>query len=216
MKGVPDEGASEPNMGTPEKGHGLSAALFGRVRRAVLALMFLHPAESFYVCEVVRATDVGQGAVQRELKNLASAGILHRERRGQQVHYRANPDCPVYEELRALMVKTAGLAAVLKDALAPFEGDIKAAFVFGSMATGHIDAGSDVDLMIIGEVSFGRVVSELQGAQEQLGREVNPTVYPREEFHRKLADGHQFLSRVMEDPKIFLMGSERDLRAMAQ
>jgi predicted nucleotidyltransferase len=194
----------------------LSAALFGRVRRAVLALMFLHPAESFYVREVVRATDVGQGAVQRELKNLASAGILQRERRGQQVHYQADPDCPVYEELRALMVKTAGLADVLRDALSSVAGDIDVAFVFGSMATGDIDAGSDVDVMIVGDVGFGQVVSELQEAQQQLGREVNPTVYPSEEFCAKLAGGHQFLSRVMEDPRVFLVGSERDLRAMAE
>jgi len=214
---APRMGTIVPVMGTNASHHkDIAATLLGRTRRGVLGLLFLHPDESYYVREIVRAVDVGQGAVQRELRNLEAAGIILRHERGRQVHYRANRECPVFEELRSLMVKTAGLADVLREALSPLAGDIRVAFVHGSMATGQMDAASDVDLMVVGQVGFGEVVSHLQEAQRRLAREVNPTVYPPEEFREKLPAEHPFLRRVVEAPKVFLIGDEDELRAVAE
>lgn len=209
-------GTVEPTMGTKKQNDAISTALFGKTRRVVLGLLYLHPERSYYLREIVRATEVGQGAVQRELRNLTAAGILEREQRGKQVHYRASQSCPVFEELRSLMVKTAGLGDLLRQALQPLGERIRVAFVYGSMVTGEMDAASDVDLMVLGQVGFGEVVVQLQDAQEKLGREINPMVYPPNEFTEKLAADHPFLCRVMEEPKVFLIGNEDELRAVAQ
>jgi len=194
----------------------MAAALFGRARRAVLGLLYTHPDESFYVRQVVRAAGVGQGAVQRELRRLAAAGIIERERNGRQVYYRANRACPVFDELHALMVKTAGLADVLRQALEPLADAVRAAFVYGSVAGGKERARSDVDVMVIGEASFGDIVQALRSAEEALGREVNPTVYPPAEFKAKLVSEHHFVTTVLKGPKIFLVGDEHDLAGLAE
>ncbi|MCE5215593.1 nucleotidyltransferase domain-containing protein, partial [bacterium] len=147
--------------------------------------------------EIVRRVGAGRGAVQRELTNLAAAGLLVRSDRGNLTLYEANADCPIYAELRALMVKTAGVLAVLQEALQPLSEAIAVAFVYGSVAAGTQTANSDVDLLVVGDVSFGQVVACLGPAQGQLGREVNPTVYQREEFGRELAAQTHFLRAVM-------------------
>jgi len=209
-------GTIEPIMGTNSAHESMAAALFGRARRAVLGLLYTHPDESFYVRQVVRAAGVGQGAVQRELRRLAAAGIIERERNGRQVYYRANRACPVFDELHALMVKTAGLADVLRQALEPLADAVRAAFVYGSVAGGKERARSDVDVMVIGEASFGDIVQALRSAEEALGREVNPTVYPPAEFKAKLVSEHHFVTTVLKGPKIFLVGDEHDLAGLAE
>ena len=202
-------------MGTKDTHQDIAGVLFGKTRRAVLGLLFLHPERSYYVREIVRSAGVGHGAVQRELEQLSEAGIIHREQRGRQVHYQANDDCAVYQELRSLVVKTAGMADVLRDALAPVTNRIKVAFVYGSMASGQDDGASDIDLMVIGDVEFTELVCQLQEPQEELDREINPTVYHAEEFRQKVAADHHFVRRVTEGPKIFLIGDDDELTAVA-
>jgi predicted nucleotidyltransferase/predicted RNase H-like HicB family nuclease len=189
--------------------------LLPRVRRSVLALLFSRPDGSFYLREIVRATGGGKGAVERELRSLVKAGILVREKRGNLVYFRANSECPIYPELRALMVKTAGLADVLREALAGVEG-IALAFVFGSVANGSFDARSDVDVLIVGDASFADISDALTAAERRLNREVTPTVYPPEEFREKVAGGHHFLTRVLSEPKIMLVGSENDIERLGR
>ena len=202
-------------MGTKAPKERLAAGLFGKTRRAVLSLLLGRPDEAFYVRQVVRAARVGQGTVQRELKRLADLGIISRQLRGKQVYFQANPKCPVFAELRGLILKTAGMADVLRDSLLGFGERINVAFIYGSLARGADKATSDVDLMVVGNVSFGDVVSAIGPAQETLGREINPTVYPPEEFRRKVAGGHHFLKTVLREPKLFLIGGERDLDRLA-
>ncbi|MFO8007162.1 MAG: ArsR family transcriptional regulator [Candidatus Brocadiia bacterium] len=202
-------------MGTNSGGDSISSALFGKTRRAVLGLLFTHPGESFYVRQVVRIADVGQGAVQRELRRLHAAGIIEREQRGRQVFYCANRACPVFDELHDLMVKTAGVGEVLRQALDPLADSLGVAFVYGSVASGRESARSDVDVMIIGEASFEDIVQVLRPAEERLGREVNPTVYPPAEFRAKLASEHHFLTSVLNEPKVFLVGDAHDLEQLA-
>jgi predicted nucleotidyltransferase len=191
-----------------------SGALFGKARQAVLRLLFSHPDESFYVREIVRAAAAGQGAVQRELDSLRRAGIVQRTVRGHQVFYQANPDNPIFQELKSLILKTTGGAEVLRRALSPLAGRIRVAFMYGSMARGEQRRGSDVDLFVVGDVSFADLVEALAPAQRKLAREINPVVYPISEFREKLSQKHHFITSVLRAPKLFLMGDERELAGL--
>lgn len=193
----------------------LSSALFGRTRRAVLGLLFTHPDQAFYLRELARGAGAGLGAVNREVSRLARAGILTRTVRGHHVYYQANAECPVFAEMKSLMIKTSGIAEVLSAALAAIEGRIGVAFVYGSFAGDGQRPESDIDVMIVGDATFAEVVAALQPAQEILAREVNPTVYPVDEFQSKLARRHHFLTTVTNGRKIFLIGDERELASVA-
>jgi predicted nucleotidyltransferase len=194
----------------------LASVLFGKTKKSVLALLFMHAEESFYLRQIVRILGLGQGAVQRELANLSESGLIVREVKGNQVYYQANRKSPIFEELKSLMIKTAGVAEVLKGALSGLREKISLAFVYGSMATGTHKNTSDVDLMIIGQISFKEAVAALQPAQEKLGREVNPSVYSPQEFGKKFAEGHHFLRSVSTSPKIFLIGEDRELAELGK
>ena len=189
----------------------LASLLFGAYRRGVLARLLLHPEISLHVRELARVLDKPAGTLARELNALAAAGVLLRQRVGNQVHYRANPDCPIYEDLRSILKKTVGLADVLREALTPLAPRIRAAFVYGSVPRGDERAGSDIDLMVVGEARFGEVIDALAPAREALRREVNPNLYPALEFRRKRAAGDPFLTHVLADKKLFILGGEDDL-----
>lgn len=188
-----------------------ASLLFGAYRRDALALLLLHPEESRHVREIARAIGKAPGTLLRELNALAAAGVLLRKPVGNQVHFQANPDCPIYEELRSILKKTVGVADVLREALAPLGAKVRAAFVYGSVARGDERARSDLDVMVVGEASFGDVVAALAPAQESLRREVNPNVYPALEFRKKLAARDPFLKRVLAGHKIYIVGGEDDL-----
>ena len=198
-------------MSTAFTGSDLSAALFGQTRRAILALLYSHPDRSYYLRHLVRSAGVGLGAAQREVKRLTDAGIIRRTVSGNQVFYQANPECPVFGELKGLMVKTTGVADVLRAALAPLAAQIRLAFIFGSVAKLAQRNGSDVDVMVVGELTFGEIVSALGAAQETLAREINPTVYSPAEFRSKLKAGHHFVTAVIGGEKVFLIGDEHEL-----
>jgi predicted nucleotidyltransferase len=202
-------------MGTTSGDDMLSAALFGKGRRAILALFYTRVDEAFYLRQVARVTGVGLGAVQRELQQLSRAGIITRTVRGRQVYYQANPTCPIFSELKSLIVKTAGIADVLRTALAILSDRIDIAFIYGSVARGTEIRTSDIDLLVIGDATFGDVVSALGPGQDMLGREINPTVYPKAEFKAKAKAGQHFLRAVMKGPKIFLVGDESELARLA-
>ena len=213
---VTKRGTIVSNMSTIIKADSLSATLFGKTRRAVLALLYSHVEESFYIRQIARTAGVGLGAVQRELKKLFEAGIIRRTVRGRQVYYQANQQCPVYTELKSLVVKTVGVGDVLKAALVPLADRINVAFLFGSMVGGGECSSSDADVMVVGDVTFAEVVSVLGRAQETVRREINPLVYPPEEFRFKLAADHHFLKQVLEDSKFFLIGDEHELAKLVE
>jgi DNA-binding transcriptional ArsR family regulator len=192
----------------------LGAALFGRTKRELLALVYTRPERSFYLREIVRALGLGQGAVQRELARLTCAGLLVRQRIGNQVHFRANRGSPVFPELRSLIMKSAGMADVLWEALAPLSGRIAVTFVYGPMARSGGGLENDVDLLVIGNVGLGEVIAALQPAQAAIGREINPAVYSSEQYFQKIRDGDHFLRSAMEGPKIFLTGNEDELERL--
>ena len=183
-------------------------ALFGRTRSALLALLFGHADESFYLRQLIRAVGAGNGALQREIKQLTDMGLIVRRVQGNQVLYRANKQSPIFPEIKRLITKTVGVNDAIRSALATLEPEIKAAFVYGSIATHREHADSDVDLMVIGKASFSDVVTALGPAQKTLRREINPTVFPISEFRSKLAAKNHFLRGVMAGKKIFVLGSE--------
>jgi predicted nucleotidyltransferase len=213
---VPKMGTTAPILGTELEMVPLAEALFGRTRRAILGLLFSHPDESFYLRQMARLLGLGHGALQRELRGLAAAGILVRERNGQQILYRVNRFCPIYNDLSNLIAKTVGLADVLRAALAALGERIDLAFVYGSLAKGTSKAGSDVDIMVIGFASFSEIVAALSPLQDTLRREISPSVYPPAEFRRKIRDGSHFVTTVLGEPKIMLMGDEDELERLAK
>jgi predicted nucleotidyltransferase len=180
-------------------------------------LVFGHPDERFYQRRVIQAVGLGSGTVQRDLDRLSRSGVLTRSVEGRQVYFQANRQCPVFEELRGIVRKTFGAAQALKAALSPMADRIRVAFIFGSVATGTETSLSDVDVMVVGDkLSLTDVVSAIAEAQREIGREINPSVYPTEEFCRKLAEGQHFVSRVVAGEKIFLIGDEHELTGLAQ
>lgn len=193
----------------------ISQVLFGRTRTAVLSLLYGHPGESFYLRQLVRATGSGNGAVQREVKQLSGAGLIVRKIAGRQSYYQANRKSPIFAELRRLLLKTSGAREVLLEAVAPLRDAIQAAFVYGSMAAQTDRPESDLDLMIVGTADFDDVVARLGPAQAKLRREINPSVYSPEEWRTKLAAGNHFLNGVAKAPKLFIIGGENELRELS-
>ena len=194
----------------------LSSILFNKTRGQVLALLYRHIDEPYYLRQIVRKTSAGLGAVQRELKQLVNVGLILRSISGHQVYFQANQHSPIYKELKSLITKTVGVNDVLKEALQPYGKRIAIAFVFGSVARGEENHRSDVDLMIIGSISFSAVVAALDGVEDVLGREVNPIVYPQKEFCTKLAEGHHFVNDVLDGEKIFVVGDENKLKEISK
>lgn len=216
MQTVSKLGTIVPIMSTISDQSGLLESLFGKTRRSILALLFSHTDESFYLRKILRLTGVSPGAGQRELKRLSEAGIILRSLRDNQVHFQANPQCPIFDELKSLITKTQGVADVLRSALKPLAGSIKAAVVYGSVARGRASRESDVDLLIVGNVAFGDVVEYLARAQEILRREVNPVVVSLEEFRSRVSKGDHFLDSVMKSSFVPVIGDPRELGRMAQ
>lgn len=187
----------------------LGDALFTATQQKVLGLLYGKPDQSFYVNEIARWAQIGKGSLMRELERLHKAGILTMSRQGNQTHYQANPDCPIYAELLGIVRKTFGIGEPLRAALAPLVGQLAWAFVYGSMAKGTGHAGSDIDLMLIGEqLSYSDLMERLLPVEEQLGRTINPTLYTLADWQAKKAAGNSFVLRVAQQDKLDLIGHE--------
>lgn len=206
--------ASKPPRGSSAPKHrrgSLADALFSSTQKRVLGLLFGQPERSFFATEIIGRLGAGSGAVQRELKKLAESGLLEVSRVGNQKHYQANPDSPIYAELCALVRKTVGLAEPLRDALESVRGAVDLALVYGSVARGQETAASDVDLLLVSDtLTLEAVYRLLAGAEQALGRKVNPTLYTSEEFHQRLREGNPFLRRVLAGEPMVLAGTLHD------
>ena len=189
----------------------LAELLFKDYRRRTLGLLLLHADKRYHVREIARLTGTVAGTLHKELTRLADAGLLLKETVGNQVLYGANRDCPIFEELTSILRKTSGLTDVLASTLASLSDRIAAAFVFGSMASGKETAGSDVDLLIIGDVGFSEIAKAVYSSQEILGREINPKVYSKKEWNKMREKKDAFVKEVLEKPKLFISGSLDDL-----
>ena len=194
----------------------LADALFTKTQQRVLRVLFGRPDRSFYASELIRDAGTGSGAAQRELARLEASGLIVARRIGNQKHYQANAGSPLYSELRNIVLKTVGLAEPLRDALKPVSSSIRAAFVYGSVAKATDQSASDVDLMIISDsLTYGEAFGALERVTRTVGRKVNPTVYTANEFSKRARTENAFVTRVLEQPKLWVIGSEDDLPVAA-
>ena len=185
----------------------LAGVLFGAYRRKLLGLLLLNSQQGFYVREIERLTGVPAGSLHRELKLLTEAGLLQRTVNGSQVHYQADRSCPIIDELTGIFRKTAGLADIVRDVLKPLQGNLEFALIFGSVARAKENSSSDVDVLVVGDVTFVEVVEALSGAEKRLIREVNPVVMTGDSFRSKRKKKDRFITRILAEPKIMLMGT---------
>jgi predicted nucleotidyltransferase len=215
---IPTLGSNIPNMGkSPVRARqpaGLADALFSTTQQRVLGFLFGQPERSFYASELIALVRGGSGAVQRELAKLEQSGLVGVSRIGSQKHYQANPASPLFDELVAIARKTVGLAEPLRNALKPFAADIAAAFVFGSVAKKQDTAKSDIDLLVVSDtLGYADLFGALEPLHTKLGRTVNPQVYTRAELKRRIKGKNAFVTRVLQQPKIWIYGSEDELAA---
>jgi predicted nucleotidyltransferase len=190
-------------------------ALFGsKLRAKVLGWLFSHPDERYFVRQLTALLKEDSTNVSRELARLAKTGILVSTTEGRQKYYQANRQSPIFNELHGLMLKTVGVADIIKKALEPRIAEIKLAFIFGSVARRAEDRFSDIDLLVVGDITFGEVVDLVSTAEEALNRELNPVVYTLAEFNKRLSEDHYFIRDILSGDKIFVVGDENELKAM--
>ncbi|KPC54721.1 nucleotidyltransferase domain-containing protein [Amantichitinum ursilacus] len=195
---------------------GLGAILFSGVQQKLLALCFGNADRSFYTNELIRLAGCGNGPVQRELKRMSAAGLLVSKTVGNQRHYQANRDCPIYPEMASLIRKTFGVSDIVRQAILPVAAQIEVALIYGSIARGEERAGSDIDLLVISDtLTYADLYTLLETAAQTLARPVNPTVYSRAEWTQRISSGNSFVTRVLAQPMLPLIGSEHDARQPA-
>ena len=193
----------------------LGELLSSKIRAEIFRNLFgVAPDSALYMRELERRTGFAIGTVQTELKKLQRLDIITSVKDGNRVYYRANTAHPVYPEIRALVLKTSGLADVIVNALGNETG-IRVAFVFGSFARQEEKAGSDVDLMVVGDIGLRKLTGLLMNVSGKIGREINPHVFSEKEFVKRKKDQDHFLNQVLEAPKIFIIGTEHELAEMA-
>ena len=190
--------------------------LLPKTRQGILAATLVQPQKAWYVSELARRMKVPASSLQRELHDLSEVGILKSYRQGRMVYYQANTDSPLFPDLRGLLLKTAGLVDVLAEVLKPLAAKLRTVFVYGSIAAANEQSGSDIDLMVVGQVSPGELALPLRPARELLGREINPTVYTPAEFDRKLEANDHFLKQVLDKPRLFVLGKNNELGKVAR
>lgn len=188
--------------------------LLPQVRRDLLTLLFLHPGESFHLREIARRLKTGHGVLQREVPRLVDAGVLVATQIGRRVQVRANTEGFLFEAIRSLLEKTVGPTGRIREVLMPLVGEIRVAFLYGSVPAGTARESSDVDLMVIGEVTFDAVAGVLPPAEELLEREINPSILPVAEFRERRARGDVFLETVLAGPRFFVVGEAHVLEEL--
>jgi predicted nucleotidyltransferase len=192
----------------------LSSLLFSEYRKRILGLLLLNPEASYHVRELARLTNTAAGTLHKELTKLTASGILQSKKVGNQVHYSANTQCPIFNELASILRKTSGLVDVLAEALSSVQHQISVAFVFGSVARGEQQTNSDIDVMLVGSLSFGDAIQLLHNTQTTLQREINPVVYSINEFKQRIENNDSFIKEILDKPKLFIIGTENELRQL--
>jgi len=194
----------------------LGDALFTTTQKKVLGLLYSQPEKSFYTKQVIRMTGMGVATIKRELDRMLSSGILQMTKIGNQHHYQANPECPIYQELLGIVKKTFGITDVISAVLLPLSNHIDWSFIFGSVASGKESSGSDIDIMVIGDASFSDVVGALYTTQEKLRREINPKIYSTHEWLQLKKNKDTFIQEVLGKPRINIIGDEHEFGKLSR
>jgi len=186
-------------------------ALFSKTKQNILSTTILNPDKWWYLSDLAKTIDTSPSSLQRDLLNMTSTGILEKRQEGNRIYYRANKECPVFNELQGIIVKTVGIRDKLVSALKPLSKIISIAFIYGSVARREEMSISDVDIMVIGETTISEVVKRLKPVEKIIDREINPTVYQIYDVKKGLKDKSNFLMEVMEGEKVFIIGNENKL-----
>lgn len=196
-------------MGTNIPEMGMADALFTRTQQRVLGLLFGQPDREFGTLELIKLAGSGRGTVQRELERLAESGLITAARVGQQKRYRANRESPIFEELRSIVEKLAGVPWVLEAALAPLRDQIQFAALYGSVARHADSASSDSDVLVVSDaLTLEQTFEALEPAERRLGRRINPTLFTSDEYRKRRRSKQPFLTKVLSGKHVVLVGSE--------
>ena len=190
----------------------LSEILSSRSRAAIFKLLFSGSEKELHVREIQRRSKLNDSTLRQELKKLVRLDLVKGRKDSNRIYYRANRDSPLYPEILNLVIKTTGIVQVLRESMK--DQRVSVAFVFGSIAVGEESAGSDVDILVIGEIGFRDLSEVLSGCSEEIGREINPHVMTSDEYRKRVRSGEHFISQVLKSPKIFIVGTDHDLKAM--
>jgi predicted nucleotidyltransferase len=180
-----------------------------------MTTLFLRPDKEWYLSELASSLGTGPSSLQREIDALVRVGILEKRVDGRRIYVKANEDSPIFPELRGLIEKTSGIVPMLRDAVRRSKG-LKLGFIYGSLARGEEGARSDVDVMLVGDLSTMELNPRLRVVEVVVGRQINPTVFSLEEFVRKLVENNHFLRTVLRNKKIMLVGTEDELEELAR
>ena len=193
-------------------GHSPTANLFASdTLVAILTRYALEPKRRFYQRELARAIGSELYSVQRELARLQKMGLLERIPRGRQVDYALHPEHPAWPGLRQVVMRTVAIGAIIAEALSPVREKVAVAWVYGSVARGEDTAGSDIDLMVVGDITFLELASVRMPQLDELGRELNMTAYETDDFLERLTNGHRFVTDVVDSPKVWVIGDDSEL-----
>lgn len=195
----------------------LANALFTTTQQKVLGLLYIQPDKSFYLKEILRLTGMGVATIKRELDRMLAAGIVTMTRVGNQHHYQANKECPIYKDLQGVVKKTFGIVDVIQSALLSVASSIDVAFIYGSVAKSEEIAKSDIDLLVITEsLAYADLINALMDAEVVLRRSINPSIYTAQQMSKKIKQKNAFLTRLMEQPKLWVKGSDNDIKEFRQ
>lgn len=181
-----------------------------KLRKALLKLYFSHPERKYYIRQLERILKKPAAYVRKELLKLQEAGLLSSEFQGKERFFQLNVKYPLYNEVKKIVAKTIGLEALLEKKLQKISR-IEAAFVFGSYASGKEDDKSDIDLMIIGSPNEDELIEAIMKLEKSLDREINYHIYSQQEFHKKTKNNNSFIASIMRNPKIFIIGNEKQI-----
>jgi len=190
--------------------------LLPKTKQLLLSAILLQPVRSWYLSELARELKVPPSSLQRELAQFVNSGIINKRKDGNRVYFQADRTCPIFQELSKILSKTVGLADVVRKLLIPLKPKIDLAFIYGSIATNEEHSSSDLDLMIIGKANLADLATYLRKLEEQLGRNVSPTVYTCSEFLKKIKERNHFLSSVLKTELLFIFGSSNDLAELTK
>lgn len=190
-------------------------AIFPKARQRILGLLYVKPDQDFHTNEIIRLTNTGTGAIQRELEILSGGSLISIQLVGNQKRYKANQQSPIFKELRSIVLKTFGLADVLRETLSPLQHRVQIAFIYGSIAKQSDNALSDIDVMIIGnDLTYSDFFKIMTETESKLDRKINPIFHTPHEWKQKIEEKNHFITNLTNQPKIFLLGTEDDLKKL--
>lgn len=199
------------DMITTEKKDNALTVLFNKACILLLSLLYNNTEKSFYLREIARKIGMGAGTVQRELSKLVAADLVIRQKNGKQVYYRANIKSRVFNEIRGLIIKTFGMADIIRDAITPLSIKIDYAFIYGSQTDGTATTDSDIDLMVVGKVGEMELHKAIGEAEGKLDKAINYSLFTLEEFMRRKKQKKGFVDRIVAGKKIMLIGDENEI-----